>query len=367
MPKSRVLIIDDDPMITQLLTEHLSNEGYDVAAVHTAEEGYTLATENSPDLIFLDVMLPDATGFQMLGRFRENPVTHAIPIIMMSGTARYSNQMEIGKNMGANAYVVKPFNVIEVGEKARELISLPKEETPQNGIFAETTPAPEPIERWTPLIEIQSPKLPDLSPQVEQDITTPRTTEPIVFMSDNADRIEESAEPPVAEPNVEEPAAAPAPSRAPRKFKNPVSPLAMTAGLFTAHLAITLLAGPPHLFSAFSYVAGGWALMIGLLVAVCVVLRIKIEAAEAVAFVRWAAVPIVVRALLSLMGYLPKMAMSPQSFWLRPLDLFEMVSVVIFGLCFQNLQGSNKKNSILAAVFVALAWSLTSRGFFIPR
>ncbi len=75
MPNPRILVIDDDPMITQLLHEHLSEEGYDVVSFHLAEQGYQDAIKNPPDLIFLDVMLPDATGFQTVARFRKDPVT----------------------------------------------------------------------------------------------------------------------------------------------------------------------------------------------------------------------------------------------------------------------------------------------------
>ena len=112
-----------------------------MATVGMAEEGFAAAVKTSPDLIFLDVMLPDATGFQTLGRLRENPVTKVIPIIMMSGTARYDNQITIGKSMGANAYIVKPFNVVEVGEQARVLMGgKPQEPEP-----IETPDAPTPI------------------------------------------------------------------------------------------------------------------------------------------------------------------------------------------------------------------------------
>ncbi len=365
MPKSRVLIIDDDPMITRLLDEHLSNEGYEVASVHMAEQGYQLATQSPPDLIFLDVMLPDATGFQVLGRLRENPVTHGIPIIMMSGTARYPNQMEIGKNMGANAYVVKPFNVIEVGEKARELIGISRDDRPKSDIFAEPAPQAEPQERWTPLIEIKPTHVPDVPPEIEKEITMPRASVPIVFMSDNADIRQESAESSHVQPIAEEPARTSSVS-APR-FKIPGPLWAVTAGLFSAHIVITLISAQARPLSSLSYVIGGWALMIGLVVTICAVLGIKMEAIEAITFVRWAAVPIVARALFTLMGFLPKTAWPTQPFWLRPLDLFEMVSVVIFGLCFRNLRGSSTKKSIIAAIFMAIGWTLTSRGYFLPH
>ena len=119
---TRVLIIDDDGMIRRLLEEHLSNEGYEVMSVSMAEEGYALALASPPDLILLDVNLPDATGFQMCGRLRQNLVTHAIPIIMMTGAARWPNQQEIGKRMGANAYILKPFDVFDLSRRIDALV-----------------------------------------------------------------------------------------------------------------------------------------------------------------------------------------------------------------------------------------------------
>ena len=92
-------------------------------AVHLAEEGFKKATQSPPALIMLDVMLPDATGFQILGRLRKQAITQEIPIIMMSGTAIHTNQQGIGKGMGANDYVLKPFDVVSVGERVRKLLS----------------------------------------------------------------------------------------------------------------------------------------------------------------------------------------------------------------------------------------------------
>src|SRR5437870_1860980 len=110
---ARILVIDDDLMVLRLLQEHLSKEGYEVRTVSQAEEGYAVAIKTPPDLILLDVNLPDATGFQMVGRFRKHPVTQAIPIIIMTGTARWPNQQAIGRRMGANDYILKPFDVIQ--------------------------------------------------------------------------------------------------------------------------------------------------------------------------------------------------------------------------------------------------------------
>src|SRR5579862_7594133 len=104
---ARLLIIDDDTMITGLLHEHFSSEGYEVVVKHMAEEGFAQAQKTPPDLILLDVNLPDATGFQMVWRFRkECDVTKETPIILMSGAARHPSQRLIGKQMGADDYIL---------------------------------------------------------------------------------------------------------------------------------------------------------------------------------------------------------------------------------------------------------------------
>jgi CheY-like chemotaxis protein len=119
---ARILIIDDDLFVSRLLTEHLTNEGHKVSTSHMAEEGFKAAIKSPPDLILLDVNLPDATGFQICGRFREHKVTKEIPIVMMTGAARSSSQQSIGRQMGADDYILKPFDVLEVGERIENLL-----------------------------------------------------------------------------------------------------------------------------------------------------------------------------------------------------------------------------------------------------
>lgn len=155
---ARVLIIDDDDMVRRLLQEHLSNEGYDVVAAPMAEEGYLMALADPPDLILLDVNLPDATGFQMCGRFRQNPVTKSIPIIMMTGAARWPNQQGFGKLMGADAYVLKPFNVIEMGDRVDALMGAKK---PVREAPVPETAAPIPA----PALEESPPPAPPKEPE----------------------------------------------------------------------------------------------------------------------------------------------------------------------------------------------------------
>src|SRR6185437_6242917 len=121
MPK-RILVIDDDSTVSGLLYTHLSSEGYEVSVTSLAEQGFTEATQNPPSLILLDVQLPDATGFQVVGRLRSNPITRDVPIIMMSGAARFPSQQSVGRSMGANDYVLKPFEIAKISEKIQKLL-----------------------------------------------------------------------------------------------------------------------------------------------------------------------------------------------------------------------------------------------------
>src|SRR5581483_4312436 len=98
----RILIIDDDVVLSGLLKDHLSGQGFEVTSCARADEGFAKATTTEPHLIMLDLMLPDATGYQVCGKLRETPQTRAIPILMMSSSARHPNQQAIGRMMGAS-------------------------------------------------------------------------------------------------------------------------------------------------------------------------------------------------------------------------------------------------------------------------
>jgi four helix bundle protein len=137
---ARILIIEDDEMVRHLLEEHLSNEGYEVILVSGAEEGLALALASPPDLVLLDVNMPEATGFQICARLRQNPATQFIPIIMMTGTARWPNQQAIGRQMGANEYILKPFDVFRLGERIHELMGSKRPIQRQRGGMIETEP-----------------------------------------------------------------------------------------------------------------------------------------------------------------------------------------------------------------------------------
>lgn len=115
---NKILLIDDDEELCDLISEYLTVEGFEVEAVHNGEDGLQKALENKHDLIILDVMLPKKNGFDVLRDLREKS---KIPVIML--TAR-GDDMEriVGLEIGADDYLAKPFNPRELVARLRAIL-----------------------------------------------------------------------------------------------------------------------------------------------------------------------------------------------------------------------------------------------------
>jgi DNA-binding response OmpR family regulator len=115
-PKRRVLVVEDDPSISLGLRINLESEGYDVLAAEDGEAGLSMARENQPDLVILDVMLPKLNGFQVLQTVRQEGLM--MPIIVLS--ARTGEMEKVtGLELGAEDYVAKPFSLAELLARVR--------------------------------------------------------------------------------------------------------------------------------------------------------------------------------------------------------------------------------------------------------
>jgi DNA-binding response OmpR family regulator len=103
---NRILVIDDDPAVTSVLRRGLTYEGYNVDIAASGTEGLQSARDHTPNLIILDIMMPDIDGLEVLRRLRA--AGDKIPVLML--TAKDAPQDEvIGLDQGADDYVVKPF------------------------------------------------------------------------------------------------------------------------------------------------------------------------------------------------------------------------------------------------------------------
>lgn len=115
---NKILLIDDDEELCELVGEYLSVEGFEVSAVHDGESGLQKALAGGFDLLILDVMLPKLNGFDVLRRLRE---TSNVPVLML--TARGEDMERIvGLEIGADDYLPKPFNPRELVARLRAIL-----------------------------------------------------------------------------------------------------------------------------------------------------------------------------------------------------------------------------------------------------
>ena len=110
MPDTRILVVDDEKTITDLVGIYLRNEGYDVTLAYTGAEAAREILEHEFDLAVLDIMLPDIDGFELLRTIRAD---HTYPVIMLTARDAQADKIE-GLSLGADDYVVKPFRPLEL-------------------------------------------------------------------------------------------------------------------------------------------------------------------------------------------------------------------------------------------------------------
>lgn len=110
MPNTRVLVIDDEPELTEMLTAYLDASGFKVARAGTGEGGLTKLETFAPDIVILDVGLPDIDGFEVLRRMRANST---VPVIMLTARTEEVDRV-VGLTIGADDYVTKPFSPREL-------------------------------------------------------------------------------------------------------------------------------------------------------------------------------------------------------------------------------------------------------------
>ena len=121
-----VLVVDDDPIIARLLEIELLSAGYEVKLASTGDEALALAMEDRPELILLDVMLPEMDGFEVARRLRADPRTVAVSIIMLTATGVSANKLE-GLSAGADDYIVKPFDTPELLARVKGVLRRARE------------------------------------------------------------------------------------------------------------------------------------------------------------------------------------------------------------------------------------------------
>ena len=118
---SLIYVVEDDINISEIETFALRNVGYDVESFGTARAFYQALKERHPDLILLDIMLPDEDGLSILGNIRRNAATKAIPVIMVTAKSSELDKVK-GLDAGADDYMTKPFGVMELISRVKALL-----------------------------------------------------------------------------------------------------------------------------------------------------------------------------------------------------------------------------------------------------
>ena len=123
MVLQKVLVVDDERNIRNILDFSLESEGFYVVSAADGEEAYALAITEHPDLIILDVMMPKGDGFETCQRLKQDQRTAAIPVVLLTAkTGRDDRQR--GQDVGADEYIIKPFSPARVVEVVQSLLGV---------------------------------------------------------------------------------------------------------------------------------------------------------------------------------------------------------------------------------------------------
>lgn len=129
MSREKILVVEDEEDILELLRFNLAREGFTVSCAATGEEGLKKARAEAPDLLLLDLMLPGIDGFQVARRLKEDPATRKIPIVMLTAKGEEAD-IVTGLELGADDYITKPFSKKVLVARLRAVLRRKGTETP---------------------------------------------------------------------------------------------------------------------------------------------------------------------------------------------------------------------------------------------
>ncbi len=119
--KPKILIVEDDPDVAEMLNAYFRVQGYEVFTVNWGEDGVRAGQSVAPDLIILDIRLPDIDGFEVARRLRSDRRTNEIPIIFLTEKRDRGDRLQ-GLEVGADDYITKPFDVQELRLRVRNAL-----------------------------------------------------------------------------------------------------------------------------------------------------------------------------------------------------------------------------------------------------
>jgi DNA-binding response OmpR family regulator len=121
MKPEKIMVIEDEPDILEVIEYNLNREGYKVITSRDGEQGLQKTRRETPDLLVLDLMLPNLDGIEICRRLKSDPVTNSIPIIMVTAK-REESDVVLGLGVGADDYIAKPFSPRELVARVKAVL-----------------------------------------------------------------------------------------------------------------------------------------------------------------------------------------------------------------------------------------------------
>lgn len=118
---ARILIAEDEPFIVESLSFLLKREGYDVQAVDTGSQALAALQASAPDLLLLDIMLPETNGFDVLRRLRATETLSTLPVMVLTAKGQEADRKRM-QELGADDFVTKPFSNRDLLERVASLL-----------------------------------------------------------------------------------------------------------------------------------------------------------------------------------------------------------------------------------------------------
>lgn len=122
--RKKILIVDDEETLLLMFKTHLNASGYDVVTAASGKAGLAMMEQENPDLVLLDVMMPEMNGFAVCRAIRQNPAWKKLPVIMVTGLHGETDAQE-GKISGATDFLTKPINYDDLKKRISKYIGSP--------------------------------------------------------------------------------------------------------------------------------------------------------------------------------------------------------------------------------------------------
>ena len=150
----KILIVDDDPDLLFATARIIQAAGYEVLTTGTANKGMELANKNLPDLILLDVILPDADGYALCRQIKEDPVLQKIYVVLISGTKTDSTDQADGLEVGADGYIARPITNRELLARVNAMVRIIKAERERDRLIIQLEEALARVKKLNGLLPI---------------------------------------------------------------------------------------------------------------------------------------------------------------------------------------------------------------------